>query len=201
MSLSKSKLQNDVLSVLKNMTDGDDMYFARELSAKIADYAESGMITTTDSGSISAGTFSGAGTGSIKVDSSICQGIVFAACQAMLALTAGGNALLAAQLALGVDSMMSAGAVTTTVIGTVISPVGVPSGMGGTAKGTFKGTSAILQSGFMAAFSAMDSMTSGGDEYLAGEIASAVTDYLTAGTITTNGQGSISGSVGTGSMS
>ena len=55
MSLNQSKLKNDLLSIFRNMTDGDDRYFAREVSAKVADYAESGSISTNDAGTISQG--------------------------------------------------------------------------------------------------------------------------------------------------
>ncbi len=201
MSLSSDTLKNDLLSVFRNMTDGDDRYFAREVSSKIADYAESGSVITTDVGTISAGAFTGAGNGSITVDSSICENIVYAACQAMASMSAGGDAYLAAQLALGIDSMMLAGEVKTTVTGTVTPPSGTPFPMSGSAKGTFTGVSATLQSGFLAAFTSMASMTSGGDEYLAGQMATVITAYLTAGIIATQGQAALSGSIGAGSMS
>lgn len=201
MSLNQSKLKNDLLSIFRNMTDGDDRYFAREVSAKVADYAESGSITTTDAGTISQGAFVGLGNGSISVDSSICENIVYAACQATAKMTTGGDAYLAAQLASGIDSMMLAGTVNTTVKGTVTPPSNSPIPAAGTAKGTFTGVMATLQSGFLAAFNAMATMKSGGDEYLAVQMATVITAYLKAGVIATQGQANLAGSVGAGSMS
>lgn len=201
MSLNQSKLKNDLLSIFRNMTDGDDRYFAREVSAKVADYAESGSISTTDAGTISQGAFVGSGNGSITVDSSICENIVYAACKAMAGMVTGGDAYLAAQLASGIDSMMIAGTVNTTVKGTVTPPSGTPFTTAGAAKGTFTGVMATLQSGFLAAFNSMATMTSGGDEYLAGQMATVITAYLKAGVIATQGQANLAGSIGAGSMS
>lgn len=200
MSLNQNGLKNNLLSVFRNMTDGDDSYFAREVSAKVADYAESGAVSTVDAGGVPAGTFTGSGNGAISVDSEICEKIIYAACKAMLAMTSGGDAYLAAQMALGIDTMMSAGTVNTTVTGTVITPSGASSALAGTAKGTFKGVSATLQGGFLAAFNAMVSMTEGGDEYMAEQMAATVTSYLTAGVVSTQGQAALSGSVGSGAM-
>ena len=116
-------------------------------------------------------------------------------------MVTGGDAYLAAQLASGIDSMMIAGTVNTTVKGTVTPPSGTPFTMAGAAKGTFTGVMASLQSGFLAAFNAMATMTSGGDEYLAGQMATVITAYLKAGVITTQGQANLAGSIGAGSMS
>lgn len=201
MSLNQNEFKNKILTIFLNMTDGDDRYFAREISAKIADYAESGSISTTDAGTISQGVFAGSGNGSITVDSSICENIVYAACKAMGGMTTGGDAYLAQELANGIDSMMIAGTVNTSVKGTVTPPSSTPFTTAGTAKGTFTGVRAALQSGFLAAFNSMATMTSGGDEYLAGQIAATVTTYLKAGVIATNGQTNLAGSVGSGSMS
>jgi len=201
MSLIQNGLKNDLLSIFRNMTDGDDRYFAREVSAKVADYAESGSISTTDAGTISQGIFAGLGNGSITVDSSICENIVYAACKTMAGMTAGGDAYLAAQFALGIDTMMLAGEVNTTVSGTVTPPSGTSFPLAGAAKGTFTGVMATLQSGFLAAFNKMATMTSGGDEYLAGQMATVITAYLKAGVIATKGQANLVGSIGAGSMS
>jgi hypothetical protein len=116
-------------------------------------------------------------------------------------MVTGGDAYLAAQLASGIDSMMIAGTVNTTVKGTVTPPSGTPFTTAGTAKGTFTGVMASLQSGFLAAFNAMATMTSGGDEYLAGQMATVITAYLKAGVIATQGQANLAGSIGAGSMS
>ena len=201
MSLNQKALKDNLLSVFQKMTDGDDSYFAKQVSAKIADYVESVSITTVDAGSVSAGVFAGSGIGSISVDSTVCEKIVNAACETMVNMTTGGDDHLAEKLANGINTMMLAGKVNASVTGTVTSPSGVASPLAGKAKGTFTGVSATLQSGFSAAFTAMQNMSENGNSYLAGEIAQAVTEYLKAGMISTQGQEALSGSVGTGSIS
>lgn len=201
MSLNQDTLKNNLLSIFRNMADGDDSYFAKAVSKKVADYAQSGSITTTDAGTVSAGVFAGLGNGSISVDSTVCEKIVYVACSAMSKMSAGGDVYFATQLALGIDSMITAGTVHTTVKGTVTPPSGTPVILAGTAKGTFTGVSATLQGGFLAAFNTMLNMKSGGNEYLAGEMATTITAYLKAGVIATQGQVALLGSLGTGSMS
>lgn len=201
MSLVQDTLKKNLLNAFENMTDGDDSYFAKNVSSKIADFAESGNITTVDAGTISAGVFAGSGSGQISVDSSVCEKVIKAACETMQKMTEGGNAYLAEKMATGINSMMSVGTVKTDVKGTVTTPSGATSAVSGSAKGTFTGVSATLQSGFLAAFNAMDSMTENGDEYLAEQMASVIATYLKAGVIITNGQGTLAGSVGSGSMS
>ena len=97
MSLNPADLTEKLEEIFSAMED--DEYFADEFSKAVADYAESGTISTTDTGAVPGGNFSGSGTGSIKVDSSICKDILFAATQTMKTMTAGGDALLAAQAA------------------------------------------------------------------------------------------------------
>lgn len=201
MSLIPNVLQNGLLSAFDAMKNGDDGFFAKKVSEHIADYVKSGNVLTADVGAVPSGAFTGAGGGSIQVQPSICENIVLAACKAMTQMTEGGNVYLAAQLAAGITSMMSAGSVNTNVTGSVITPSGVPSPLAGTAKGIFTGVSTLLQGGFQAAFTAMDSMKENGNGYLASEIAKAVTAYLKAGVISTQGQAALLGSAGTGTLS
>lgn len=201
MSLNQNTLKNNLLSIFTNMKDGDDSYFAKQVSAKIAEYVKSGSIITADTGTVPTGVFTGSGTGTMDVDPSICETIVTTACKVMSTMSTGGDAFFAAQLALGIDSMMVAGEVKTTVVGSVTLPTGTLAPLSGTAKGIFTGISVTLQSGFLAAFNAMASMSEGGDEYLAEQIATIVTAYLKAGVITTQGETVLLGSVGTGAMS
>lgn len=200
MSLVQSKLKNDLLAAFNSMTDGDDTVFAKKVSKAVADYAQTGIVSTTDAGAIPAGAFTGKGTGSISVQSSICENILIAACRAMANMTSGGDTYLAAQMASGIHAMISAGQVTTSVVGTVIPPSGGSSPMAGSAKGKMVGVSATIQAGLIAAFQAMGTMTEGGDKYFAEQAANVVTSYLKAAVITTNGTGSISGSIGSGNM-
>ena len=120
MSLIQSDLEDDLKEAFATMQNDAD--FARLVSAAVARYAESGDITTTDAGQVSAGTFSGSGTGKISVDSSVCEEILVSATDSMKSMTSGGDVLLAGQLAAGIDAMMAAGTVTTEVIGTATPP-------------------------------------------------------------------------------
>ena len=200
MSLVQSKLKNDLLSAFNAMTDGDDSVFAKKVSKAVADYAQTGLVSTTDGGAISAGAFTGKGTGSVSVQSSICENILIAACKAMQNMTIGGDSYLAAQMANAIHSMVSAGEVKTTVMGTVIPPSGGSSPMTGQAKGKIVGIPATIQSGLMAAFNAMVAMSESGDKYFAEQAATVITAYLQAAVITTNGTGGLLGSIGSGAM-
>ena len=226
MSLNQSALKQSLLSAFQSMKDGDDTVFAQKVrrrrqrkqferesgitactslpKGKLAENefcsAAMGTIITADVGAVSVGAFTGAGNGAITVQASVCFAIVLAACKTMSNLPAGGNAVLAAQLASGIDAMMSAGSVITTVTGAAVTPVGASVPLAGSAKGSFIGVSATLIGAFTAAFSAMESMTENGDDFLAEQIAAAVTSYLSAGIISTQGLAPIAGSVGTGKM-
>ena len=200
MALVANTLEKDVLSAYQSMSDGSNKVFSEKLSAAVKKFAESGSITTADVGGVSVGAFTGAGTGKIKVDDSICEKIVYAACEAMNNMSSGGNAYLSAQLALGIHTMILAGEVDTDVKGTVVTPSGASTALSGKAKGTMTGVPAPMQATFTAAFNSMDSMTSGGDEYLAKQISIGVDTYLKVAVIKTNGSGALSGSIGTGKM-
>ena len=197
MSLKQSDLEDDLKEAFATMQDDAD--FARLVSVAVARYAESGDITTTDAGQVSAGTFSGSGTGKISVDSSVCEGILVSATDSMKSMTSGGDALLAGQLAAGIDAMMAAGTVTTEVSGTATPPPPAsPVPVSGTATGTFTGNPALIQGVMAGAFPVMVGMVEGGNDFFAVQLATCVTSYLNAGTISTNGTGAVAGSVGSG---
>jgi hypothetical protein len=200
MSLNVQKLKNDLLAAFQSMTDGNNKVFSEKVSKATDDYTETGAINTTDAGAVSAGTFAGKGNGNNTTDDSICEKIVYAACNTMNTMMAGGNAYLAEQLALGIHSMVIQGEVKTNVTGTVVPPGSSPVPMSGTAKGTQMGTAmAAMQASFFAAFTTMDAMTDG-DEYMAQQIAMAVDVYLKSSVVNTQGQGPLAGSVGVGAM-
>ena len=197
MSLRQSDLEDDLKEAFATMQDDAD--FARLVSAAVARYAESGDITTTDAGQVSAGTFSGSGTGKISVDSSVCEGILVSATDSMKSMTSGGDALLAGQLAAGIDAMMAAGTVTTEVSGTATPPPPAsPVSVSGSATGTFTGNPALIQGVMVGAFPVMMGMVKGGNDFFAVQLATCVTSYLNAGIISTNGTGAVAGSVGSG---
>lgn len=197
MSLKQSDLEDDLKEAFATMQDDAD--FARLVSAAVARYAESGDISTTDAGQVSAGTFSGSGTGKISVDSSLCEGILVSATDSMKSMTFGGDVLLAGQLAAGIDAMMAAGTVTTEVSGTATPPPPAsPVSVSGSATGIFTGNPALIQGVMAGAFPVMMEMVKGGNDFFAVQLATCVTSYLNAGIISTNGTGAVAGSVGSG---
>jgi hypothetical protein len=199
MALVVSALKNDLLSAFNSM-NGDDKVFSEKVSAAVKKYAESGSIATTDIGTVSAGAFTGAGTGQINCDASICETIIYSACQAMKNMTTGGNKYLAEKLASGIHSMIAAGQVKTNVTGMVTPPSSSPVPLSGTATGTLAGVPASMQAAFLAAFNAVDGMNKGGDDYMAQQMAAAVDAYLKSGVASTSGGGPLTGSAGTGNM-
>ena len=147
MSLNVADLKDALYDAFTTMQDDADL--AKKLSAAIADYAESGDITTTDSGQISAGTFAGSGSGKISVDSSVCENIIVAATDSMKSMVSGGDILFAAQIAAGIDAMMADGTVKTDVLGTATPPPpATPFPMGG--KAEKKVTSLVRSTNFTA---------------------------------------------------
>jgi len=200
MALVVTVLKNDLISAFYSMNNGDDKVFSEKISAAAKKYAESGSIATVDTGSVSAGVYAGAGTGKITVNDSVCEKIVYAACMDMRNLKTGGNEHLAAELASGIHSMVTAGEVKTDVKGMVTPPSSSPVTLNGTAKGKLTGISAPMQTAFLSTFTAMDGMKSGGDDYLAQQIAVAVDAYLKDGVVNTKGDSALSGSAGTGKM-
>jgi len=200
MALVPSTFKNDLLAAFQSMTDGDNQVFADRVAAACKAFAESGLITTTDAGTVPAGAFTGTGSGGISCDDAPCAQAIMAACTAMNSMTSGGDAYLAAQLATAFHDMVLNGEVICNVSGTVVPSSGGSSPLSGTTKGTLTGVTAPMQAAFFSAFQAMFAMTEGGDGYMAAQIATAVDAYLKAGTVDTQGQGALAGSVGAGAM-
>jgi hypothetical protein len=198
MSLTVNTLADALKTVFENMKD--NRAFATGFAEAVADYAGSGTVTTADAGTVSAGEFVGAGTGALTCSAALCGDIVYAACEAMNTMPSGGNEYLAAQMALGIDTMIAGGTVETDVSGTVTPPSGIPAPLSGTAEGGMTGIPAPMEAAFLSAFLAMNGMTEGGNDYLAGQCASAVDAYLKAAAVKTSGEGALSGSTGAGTM-
>ena len=118
----------------------------------------------------------------------------------MTAMSAGGNAILAAQLAAGMDAMTSAGQIKTTITGAAVTPAGVSVPLAGMGQGKFVGVSAPIIAAVNGACGVMETISEGGDSVLAEAIAAAITVYLQSGIITVQGLPPLVGSVGTGTM-
>jgi hypothetical protein len=186
------------LKVIFNNMSGIDRQFSDNFAAAVKDYAESGVISTVDKGAVSAGAFAGAGEGGITVTASDCADIVYAGTQAMLRV--GGNNVLAAKMAEGVDTMITNGEVATAVSGTCTPPSDPSFPLSGAAKGVMTGVPAPMEAAFFSAFETMNPMSEGNNDYMAAQCAAAIHDYLTKAVVTTEGQGALSGSTGTGNM-
>jgi hypothetical protein len=197
MSLPFSAFEN-ALKVVFNDMSGDDRKFSDGFAAAVKDYAESGTIATEDAGTVSAGAFMGAGQGSITVEASDCADIVYAGTRAMLGT--GGNDVLAAKMAEGVDTMIASGKAVTDVSGTCTPPSGSPFSLSGSAEGAMTGVPAPMEAAFFSAFEAMNAMSEGSNDYMAVQCTKAVNDYLTKAVVNTKGKDALSGSSGTGKI-
>lgn len=200
---AKKTYVSNLEKAFKEMKNDDD--FAHKVSYETAEYVKKGSIITTDVGGISAGAFTGTGKGAMSVDFKVCKQVIAAAVKAMASMTTGGDKYLADNIAKGIDDMVLVkGKAKTDVIGTVVTPSGASTPMSGKAEGHFSDNNlqlkTILATKIFAIFQAMSNMTEGGDKYLAQEMEKAVTNYLSSGTINTNGKQTLMGSVGTGKI-
>nr|DAK20756.1 MAG TPA: hypothetical protein [Herelleviridae sp.] len=200
MSLNISTLKENLVQAFQSMKDGDDSVFAKKVSEAVANHIKTGNITTVDSGAVPVGAFTGAGTGAMTVDASILEGVLLAACKSMAAMSAGGNAVLAAQLAVGMDAMTNTGQIKTMITGAAVTPAGVSVPLAGSGQGKFTGVSTPIIVAVNAACSTMKTISEGGDSVLAEAIAASITAYLQSGIITVHGLPPLAGSVGTGAM-
>ncbi|MCR4900250.1 MAG: hypothetical protein K5907_05480, partial [Treponema sp.] len=75
--------------------------------------------------------------------------------------------------------------ISTTTVGVLTPPPPATpiSPYGGTGKGTFSGSKSVISTRLKTAFATMKKMQSGGDEYLAQELAASIGDYLRAGSV------------------
>lgn len=200
MSLNQAALKENLVKAFQSMKDGDDSAFAKKVSEAVANYIKMGNITTVDAGAVPVGAFTGAGTGTMTVNAAILEGVLLAACKSMATMSAGGNVVLAAQLAAGMDAMTNAGQIKTMITGAAVTPAGVSVPLAGSGQGKFTGVSAPIIAAVNGACSAMETISEGGDSVLAETIAASITAYLQSGIITVQGLPPLAGSVGTGAM-
>ena len=205
MAFVVSTLQKDIEDVFDSMTDGDNAVFANGIANAVVTFVGTGVVTTTDGGAVSGGSYVGSGTGSLSVTATKCAKTIKDACEAMMNMSSGGNDYLAEQIGKGIKQMADDGQVTTTVTGTLTPPSSSPiTPYGGTAKGTVKCSETSLISDLKSVFAQMWS-NRGDDEYdgnlqFAKKLAQAVNDFWTSGVVSTDGEGNIAGSKGTGSI-
>lgn len=210
MALVVKNLETDFKKVFKKMKDAgknsSDSDFSEGIASACKSYIEAGEITTVDGGTVSSGVFAGGGTGSISLDDSLMSEVLDTATQEMKSMTSGGDNTLATALFSGLNAMISAGSVEIDVTGATTSPSGstVPP-----SSGTSKGTGLnCTDSGFVKSvkgiFQDMINKRNdegfNGDEYLAEHLAGTINTYISTGTVTTSGEGDLSGVTGAGSI-
>lgn len=207
MAFNKAKLQSDIEDVFESMTDGNEDTFPNGISAAVVTFVSGGQVSTQDAGTVTGGTYSGSGTGKLTVTASACAAIIKAACTAMKTMTSGGDDYLAEEMGKGFKKMADDGVVTTTVTGVLTPPPPATpiSPYGGAAKGTISCSEATLVSKLKLLFKKMYNQREeegfDGNKEFAKELANEINSFYTSGTISTDGQGNIAGSSGSGSIS
>lgn len=217
MALNKTALQTALAKVFSDMNEEEEdhskpnatsEFFAKGISEALVDYVSGGVVSTQDSGTVSAGSFSGAGTGSLSVESgyeetegevswSGCAKIIKDACDKMHSDGEdASNDYLAEKLAEGIQKMVDDGEVSTTVMGQVTTPSGAVSGLGGSAKGTISVDSSSVETALKTLFASSGFSDSG----FASGLATAVDTMYKAGQVSTDGEGAIAGSSGSGAI-
>lgn len=210
MALNKNKLQTDLAKVFSDMKDAgenaSDDDFAEGIAKAVKAFGEGGSVSTSDSGTVSSGSFVGSGSGSLSLTDSDMSTPIKTACTAMKA-GSGDDNTLATAIGAGILAMTSKqNVVSTSVTGTTTNPSGsVVPPSSGSAKGTITCDNSDLIQGLKDTFSDMKSKAHdegfNGDTYLAQQLADLTYDYFKNGSIETKGQGALSGTTGTGSIS
>ena len=207
MAFNKAKLQSDFEAVFESMTDGNEDTFPNGISTAVVTFVSGGVVSTTDGATGSGGSYAGSGTGKLTVTASACAAIIKAACTAMKTMTSGGDDYLAEEMGKGFRKMADDGVVTTTVTGTYTPPPpSTPiSPYGGTAKGTISCSETNLVTKLKALFQKMYNQREqegfDGNKEFAKVLANEINSFYTSGTISTDGQGDIAGSSGSGAIS
>ena len=210
MSLNKSQLASDILSVFNDMKsnyktegyDGDDK-FSKGMTQAFKDFGESGVISTTDSGTVSSGIFNGSGEGSLSLSSSASYSTLLSATKEMKKNKKDDD-YLADKIKEALEDMYDVSdIVETSVSGTItLSAGGVSTVSGASGKGTISCDFSSVKSGLVSFFKTMKNIKNNKtDSDLANEIANLVYSAIKSGTISTTDSGEISGAYGSGSIS
>src|SRR5574344_1141829 len=195
MALVSETLQADLYSAFNAMNDIKDnsgnKYMAEKVAKAISDYIKTGTVNSVDAGTASdSGVYAGAGTGTMEIAESTLKSNLETTFKAKYE-----NDDLATHIASDIDAVCSASnTCSTDTTGTSTISSSPPKPASGKGKGTFTGAKATIETKLKSCFNSMNSMTSGGNAYLATEWASAVNSYLTAGAISITLQTPMSGS-------
>jgi hypothetical protein len=167
---------------MDSIMDGTgDEYQAEKMAAAIKAYIQTGVVSTTDTGAAPAGSYAGAGTGTMTIDADALEADLYATFS-----TNYSDDDLAEHIATDIDTACKEDeTVEVTSTGTVTTPSGATSPFSGPGEGKFAGSKTPVATTLKACFSTMyDMMTGGGNAYYAAQLAAAVDSYLKAGAIT-----------------
>jgi hypothetical protein len=183
MALVSTTLQTALMAIfnaMNNMSEDGDAYCAKQMAAALKTFALTGQAATVDSGAAPAGSYTGAGVGTMAIDADSLADDLENTFNAKY-----NNDDLADHLAADIDAACKAdNAVKTASTGTVAIPSGGASPFSGPGEGKFTGTKATIASALKTCFAAMNTMAGGGNELYAAQLAIAADAYLKAGAIT-----------------
>jgi hypothetical protein len=182
MALIPATLQTALVTIfnsMNNISESGDAYCAKQMAAALKTFTLTGQVTTVDTGAAPAGSYTGAGVGTMTIDADSLADDLESTFNAKY-----NNDDSADHLATDIDNACKAdNTVMVTSTGTVVIPAGGTSPFSGPGEGKFTGVKTTLASALKACFTAMNSMTTGGNEYYAAQLASAYNAYLAAGKI------------------
>jgi hypothetical protein len=199
MALVKTVLETTLKGIFVAMQDGskNDAWMAEQIATAIQTYINSGQVSTTDSGAAPAGSYTGAGVGSMVIDGASLKDKLKATFEAGY-----NNDDLAAHIAADNDDVCKTdNTVSTTSTGRVTIPGAGTSPFSGPGKGKFTGDKDDIITVLKNCFNQMNNISQGGDDYLAFHLASAVDFYLKAGDISINLQTPFVSGSGSGGLS
>lgn len=209
MALDKSDLSADILEIFNSMrtnykTEGydGDKEFCEGLGKAFKDFGESGSISTTDGGTVSAGEFSGKGKGSLSLNSAKTIKTLKSAVKAMKE-NGKDDDYLAGQIKKALQDMYDASdIVSTTVNGAITTSSSTVTITGASGKGTIECDFSSVESGLKTFFALMKDIDNGKtDSDLANKIADLVYSAVKSGVVNTNDEGEIEGASGAGTIS
>ena len=168
-----------MFNAMNTISSGGNAYCAAQMASAIKAYILTGQVTTTDTGVAPAGAYAGAGVGIMTINSDSLKSALQSTFEAAYP-----NDDLSAHMATDIDNACKAdNAISTTSTGTVTTPTGATSPFSGPGQGTFTGTKETLETMLKACFTAMNTMASGGNDYFAEQLATAVDTYLKTGSM------------------
>jgi len=197
MPMVPATLQADcvrIFNAMNSMSEGGNEYMASEMAEAVRRFALTGQVATTDTGVAAAGSYAGAGVGTMAIDADGLSDDLLATFKAEH-----NNDDLADNMAADIDKACSENGIVRTIsAGTVTIPAGGTAPFSGPGEGGFTGTRATIATALRTCFASMNNMATGGNEFFAAQFALAVHAYLVAGAISVSLQAPFVSGSGTG---